>query len=110
MVAFQAELVFEGVEGALDRLAPAAQRAMPAGLIGTIRTHQDRAVGGDHLGEVAAREALIGQQDQPRSELGALSVQQGRDHLPLAQFGAGRHQATGSLSGVASTYSRKPQK
>jgi hypothetical protein len=48
-VAFQAKLVFEGVEGALDPLAPATQRPHAAWLIGTIGTHQDHAVGGDQL-------------------------------------------------------------
>ena len=52
-VAFQAELVLEGVEGALDPLPPAAQRPIPARLIGTIRTQQDRTVGGDQLLEVS---------------------------------------------------------
>jgi hypothetical protein len=35
-VPFQSELVFEGVEGALDPPADAAQRAVPAGLIGPV--------------------------------------------------------------------------
>ena len=35
-VPFQSELVFEGIEGALDPLAEAAQRAVPAGLIGPV--------------------------------------------------------------------------
>jgi RNA polymerase sigma factor (sigma-70 family) len=52
-VAFQAKLVFEGVEGALDPLAPATQRPYSAWLIGTIGTQQDRAVGGDQLLEVS---------------------------------------------------------
>jgi hypothetical protein len=52
-VAFQAKLVFEGVEGALDPLAPATQRPHSAWLIGTIGTQQDRAVGGDQLLEVS---------------------------------------------------------
>src|SRR4249919_3956904 len=46
-VAFQPELVFEGVEGALDPLSPATQRPMPAWLIGTVGTHQDRAIADD---------------------------------------------------------------
>src|ERR687898_87203 len=89
-VAFQAKLVFEGVEGALDPLAPAAQRPMPVWLIGTIGTQQDRTVGGDQLLEVPTGEALVGHDDQPRPQPGALVVQQSRDHLPFAQLGGGQ--------------------
>src|SRR4029450_4554503 len=46
-VACQAELVLEGVEGALDPLAPATQRPMPARLIGTVGAQQDRTIAGD---------------------------------------------------------------
>jgi hypothetical protein len=36
-VAFQAKLVFEGVEGALDPLAPATQRAVPDRFVLAVR-------------------------------------------------------------------------
>src|SRR5512132_2295228 len=39
-VAFQAELILEGVEDRLDPLAHPAQRAEPARLIGTVGTDQ----------------------------------------------------------------------
>src|SRR5918999_3674284 len=51
-VAFQAELVFEGVEGALDPLPDPTQRPMPARLIRTIGTQQPGAIVGDQLLEV----------------------------------------------------------
>src|SRR5215211_2708363 len=54
-VAFQTKLVFEGVEGALDPLAPATQRPMAARLIGTVGTQQHRAMGGDQLLKLPAR-------------------------------------------------------
>jgi hypothetical protein len=108
-VAFQPKLVFEGVEGALDPLPPATQRAQPMRLVSTVGTHQDGAVGGDQLLELPAGEALVAQDEQPWPQPGALVVQHGGDHLALAEFGVARHQATGTPSGVASTYRRKPQ-
>src|SRR5918911_3979501 len=53
-VAFQPKLVFEGVEGALDPLAPATQRPMPVRFIGTVRPQQARAIANDQLFEVPA--------------------------------------------------------
>src|SRR5918996_3632935 len=72
LVTFQPELVFEGVEGALDPLPEAAQRAMPGWLISTIGTQQHRAVAPDQLLKVAASQTLVGQQDQPRPQPGTL--------------------------------------
>src|ERR687898_596184 len=68
LVAFQPKLAFEGLEGALDPLAPAAQRPMPTRLIGTVGTQQPRAIAGDQLLEVPAGQALVGQDDQPRAQ------------------------------------------
>src|SRR5215211_8570846 len=51
-VAFQPKLVFEGVEGALDPLPPATQRAMPAWFVGAVRSQQHRAIAGDELLEL----------------------------------------------------------
>jgi hypothetical protein len=109
-VAFQPKLVFEGGEGALDPLPEATQRPMPVRLIGAVRAQQARAIASDQLLEVPAGEALVGQDDQPRPQPGALVVQHGRHDLPLTQLGVARHQVTGMPSGVASTYRRKPQK
>src|SRR4029450_10973575 len=108
-VAFQPKLVFEGVEGALDPLPPAAQRAMPAWFVGAVRSQQHRAIAGNELLELAAGEPLVGQDDQPRPQPVALVVQQRGDHLALAQLGLARHQAIGSPSGPARKYSRNPQ-
>src|SRR6266508_6833509 len=63
-VAFQPELVLEGVEGALDPLPDPAQRAVPARLVGAVGAQQPGAVAGDELLEVAAGEALVAQQEQ----------------------------------------------
>jgi hypothetical protein len=109
-MALQPELVFEGVEGALDPLPPTAQRAVPAGLVSTVGTQQDRAITSDQLLEVLAGKALVGQDDQPRPQPTALVVQQGRDHLAFAQLGAGQAPGHRQPSGAASTSSRKPQK
>src|SRR4029450_5757134 len=116
--AFQPELVFEGVEGALDPLAPATQRAQPVGLVGTVGAQQGRAVGGDQLLELPAGEPLVAQDEQSWPQPGALVVQHGGDHLALAQ--PGTWQATGrpqcvtgrsrgrSWSSMAATTSRSP--
>src|SRR5216117_3266923 len=73
-VAFQPQLVFEGVEGALDPLAPAAQRAMPARLVAAVRPQQPRAIAGHQLLEVATGKALVAQHEQPRTQPGPLVV------------------------------------
>jgi hypothetical protein len=108
-VLFQAELTLEGLEGALDPLPELAQGALPGWLISAVGSQQPGPVGGDHLVELAAGEALIGQDDQARTQSSALVVQQGGHDLTLAQLGGGQDQATGSPSGPARTYSRKPQ-
>src|SRR4029450_6974653 len=74
-VAFQPKLVFEGVEGALDPLPPAAQRAMPAWFVGAVRSQQHRAIAGNELLELAAGEPLVRQDDQPPPQPVALAVQ-----------------------------------
>src|ERR671915_2046998 len=48
-VAFQTELVLEGGKGALDPLPEAAQRPVPARLIGTVRTQQPGPMGCNQL-------------------------------------------------------------
>jgi hypothetical protein len=64
-VAFQPKLVFEGVEGALDPLGPAAQRAVPVRFVLAVRAQQPGAIAGDQLFELAAGDSLVGQDDQP---------------------------------------------
>src|SRR5438876_5944578 len=59
-VLFQPELAFEGVDDALDPLADAAQRPVPAWLVGTIRAQHDRAELADVAFEVATCESLVG--------------------------------------------------
>ena len=107
---FQSQLVFEGVEGALDPLPDPAQRSMPAWLISTVGAQQRRAIAGDQLLERLPGEALVAQDEQARAQPLALVLQQRGDHLALTELGVARHQATGSPSGAARTYSRKPQK
>ena len=51
-MALQPELVFEGVEGALDPRPPTAQRAVPVGLVGAVGTQQRGATTSDQLLEV----------------------------------------------------------
>jgi hypothetical protein len=84
-VLFQAELALERLEDALDPLPEAAQRAVPAWLISAVGSQQPGAVGGDQLLEVAAGQALIGQDDQARTQPAALMVQHGRHDFALAQ-------------------------
>jgi hypothetical protein len=77
--------------------------------VSAVRPRQGRTIAGDQLLKVTAGEPLVGQDDQPGPQPAALVVQQGRDHLALAQLGVARHQATGRPSGAASTYSPNPQ-
>src|SRR4029453_2733366 len=107
LVAFQAELVFEGVEGALDPLAPAAQRPVPAWFISPVGTQQDRAIAGDQLLKVPAGKALVGHDDQPRPQPPTLVVQHGRDHLTLAEFGVG--QAPGNREAIGGGQHIEPE-
>src|SRR5919201_4475434 len=67
-VAFQAKLVLEGVEGALDPLPDPAQRPHPAGLVGAVRSQQPRAVLGDQPFEVATSKVLVDQDEQARPQ------------------------------------------
>jgi hypothetical protein len=83
---------------------------MPAWLVGPVGAQQPRTIAGDELFEVAAGEALVADQQQPRTQAATLVIEQGGDHLALAQLGLARHHATGRPSGAASTYRRKPQK
>lgn len=106
----QPKLTFEALEGALDPLAPAAQRPMPQRLVEAVRPQQPAAIAGDQLFELLTGEPLVGQDDQPGPQPVTLVVQQGGDHFTLTQLGVARHHATGSPSGPARTYSRKPQK
>ena len=57
-VLFQAELVLEGVEGALNPLAHAAKRPEPARLVLTVGADQPRAQLAEVVVEVAAGEPL----------------------------------------------------
>src|SRR4029453_6442132 len=67
-VAFQSELVFEGIEGALDPLPPTAKRPHAVGLVGTVGTQQPGTVLGDQALELPASEALVAQDDQSRTQ------------------------------------------
>src|SRR5919109_1903150 len=106
-VPFQPELAFEGLEGALDPLPEAPQRAMPAWLISPVGSQQPGAVAGDELVELAAGKALVAQDDQSRAQLGALVVQQGGHDLALTQFGAG--QAPGDRQPVGGGQDIEPE-
>src|SRR5215216_3940570 len=86
-VLFQSKLALEGVEGALDPLADTPQGPMPAWLVGPVGAQQPRTIAGDELFEVAAGEALVADQQQPRTQAATLVIEQGGDHLALAQLG-----------------------
>src|SRR5215218_7657196 len=70
-VAFQPQLVFEGVKGALDPLAPATQRPQPMRLISPVGAQQDRAIAADQLLELPAGEALVTTMRSPAAAGGA---------------------------------------
>src|SRR5919199_2131818 len=59
-VLFEPELAFEGVDDALNPLADAAQRPVPAWLVGTVRPQHPGAKLADVTLQVAAREAPVG--------------------------------------------------
>ena len=63
---------------------------MPAWLVGPVGAQQPRTIAGDELFEVAAGEALVADQQQPRTQAATLVIEQGGDHLALAQLGAGQ--------------------
>src|SRR6266545_946481 len=89
-VSFQPELVLEGVEGAFDPLAPAAQRAVPAWLVGAVGAQQPDAKPGEVVGELAAGEALVAQDEQSWAQAGALVVEHGGHDLAFAQLRRGQ--------------------
>src|SRR5918996_1646476 len=84
-VAFQAELVFEGVEDRLDPLADPAQVAEPGRLISPVGADQPRVQLSDHLLERPAGEALVAQDDHARAQdvLAGGVVQQAPGNLAL---------------------------
>ena len=110
-MAFQPELVLEGVQGALDPLAHAAKRPEPAWFVLAIRADQPCPQLADVLVERAAGKALVGQDDRARGQclLAGGIVQQRLGDLALAQARVARHQEIGMPSGAQSTYSLKPQ-
>jgi hypothetical protein len=109
-VLLQPELTLEGLDGALDPLPEAAQRAVPAWLVSAVGSQQPGAIAGDELVELAAGEALVGQDDQPRPQPGALVVQQRRHDLPVAQLRAGQAPSDRQPLPGGQPYSGKPQK
>jgi hypothetical protein len=69
-VAFQAELVFEGVEDGLDPLADPTQVAEPGRLVGPVGADQPRVRLRDHLLERPAGEALSPRMTMPGRRMG----------------------------------------
>src|SRR5215210_2846454 len=67
-MAFQAELVFERVEQALDPLTDPAQRPEPAWLVFAVGPQQPGAIAGDELFQLAAGKALVANHQQPRAQ------------------------------------------
>ena len=110
-MAFQAELLLEGVDDRLDPLAHLTQRAEPGRLISPVGPDQPRVQPRQQLLEPPTCEALVGQDDHARAQdllVGGL-VQQPLGDLALAGGGLAKHQATGTPSGLVSTYSLRPQ-
>ena len=103
----QGELIFERVEDALDPLPQLGHRTMAAWLVTPVGADQASAKVAHGLLEVAPGKALVGQDAHPGPDRSPL--QQPLSDLTLPELGVARHQATGMPSGVASTYSRKPQ-
>jgi hypothetical protein len=91
-MAFQAELVFEGVDDGLDPLADPAQVAEPVGLVLAVGADQHRAQVPDHRVELPAGQALVGQDDHagPQEALAGGPIQEGLGDLALAQLGGGQ--------------------
>jgi hypothetical protein len=91
-VAFQAELVFEGVEDGLDPLADPAQVAEPVRLITAVRAGQPRVQATHELVKLASRQALVGQDDHARAQhtLAGSAVQQDLGRLALAELRVGQ--------------------
>jgi hypothetical protein len=110
-VALEPELVFQGVDDALDPLADPTKRSPPVRLVTAVGPDQHRAELAHSLGEPVAGQALVGGDDHPRAQqplVAGQPQQRGRD-LALAQLGGARPQATGMPSGAASRYSLRPQ-
>jgi hypothetical protein len=93
-VLLEAELAFEGVDDALDPLADAAQRAMPAWLIATVGPHQARAQLGHRGLEGPAGEALSPTTTVLVSSAGGVSASSSAEQLSgdltLAELRAGQ--------------------
>src|SRR5918993_5694031 len=91
-VAFQAELVFEGVEDGLDPLADPAQVAEPGRLISPVGADQPHLQLRDQLREGPAGEALVAQDDHAWAQdaLAGGPVQQGFGDLALTLSGVGQ--------------------
>src|SRR5215218_1817868 len=91
-VAFQAELVFEGVEDGLNPLADPAQVAEPVRLITTVGTAQGGVQASHELVELPSRQPLVGQDDHARAQhpLAGGTVHQDLGRLALAELGVGQ--------------------
>src|SRR5829696_2212458 len=91
-VAFQAELVFEGVDDRFDPLADAAQVAEPGGFIGPVGADQPGAQPTHVLFEGAAGQSLVGQDDHagPQHLLAGGLVQQALGDLAFPGGGVGQ--------------------
>src|SRR5215211_6359157 len=110
-VAFQAELVFEGVEDGLNPLADPAQVAEPVRLITTVGAAQGGGQASHELVELPSRQPLVSQDDHARRSTPWRAARSTRTSAAWRSpsLGLARHQATGIPSGPASTYSLSPQ-
>ena len=108
-VLLESELALEGVDDALDPLADAAQRPMPARLVSPVRSQHARAKLADVAFKVAAGEPLVGVDHGTGKPWRRGIGQQGLGDLALAELGRGQAQLSGIPSAVASRYSRSPQ-
>ena len=113
-VAFQTELVLEGVEDGLDPLADPTQVAEPGRLVGP--------VGADQPGAQLPGAATTCSNARPAKPLSPRMTMPGRRMCWRAAWssspsatsrspwvGLARHQLTGRPSGLASTYSLRPR-
>src|SRR5829696_4623682 len=109
-MAFQPELVVEGVEGALDPLAEAAQRPEPVRLVTAVGPDQHRAELAELLGEGPAGQALVGGDDYPLAQQPVVAGQPqqlGRD-LALPQPRGGKSPGHRHAVRSANRYSLRP--
>ena len=67
-VALEPELVFQGVDDALDPLAEPTKRSPPVRLVTAVGPDQHRAELVHSLGEPVAGQALVGGDDHPRAQ------------------------------------------